>query len=88
MKIDIISIFPRLFEAFLSESVLGKAVLRKFVGISITDLRRFAEDKHSTTDDTPYGGGGGMVMLPAPLVKAVESLKNGGRPRVILTTPQ
>ena len=88
MKIDIISIFPRLFEAFLSESVLGKAVLRKFVGISITDLRRFAEDKHSTTDDTPYGGGGGMVMLPAPLVKAVESLKNGRRPRVILTTPQ
>lgn len=88
MKIDIISIFPRLFEAFLSESVLGKAVLRKFVGISITDLRRFAENKHSTTDDTPYGGGGGMVMLPVPLVKAVESLKNGGRPRVILTTPQ
>ena len=88
MKIDIISIFPRLFEAFLSESVLGKAVLRKFVDISITDLRRFAENKHSTTDDTPYGGGGGMVMLPVPLVKAVESLKNGGRPRVILTTPQ
>jgi len=88
MKIDIISIFPRLFEAFLSESVLGKAVLRKFVDISITDLRRFAEDKHSTTDDTPYGGGGGMVMLPAPLMKAVESLKNGRRPRVILTTPQ
>ena len=88
MKIDIVSIFPRLFEPFLTESVLGKAVSRKLVDISITDLRRFAEDKHSTTDDTPYGGGGGMVMLPAPLVKAVESLKNGGRPRVILTTPQ
>ncbi|HXF48055.1 MAG TPA: tRNA (guanosine(37)-N1)-methyltransferase TrmD [Verrucomicrobiae bacterium] len=88
MKIDIISIFPRLFEPFLSESVLGKAVARKLVDISVTDLRRFAEDKHSTTDDTPYGGGGGMVMLPAPLVKAVESLKNGRHPRVILTTPQ
>jgi tRNA (guanine37-N1)-methyltransferase len=88
MKIDIISIFPRLFEPFLTESVLGKAVSRKLVDISITDLRRFAEDKHSTTDDTPYGGGGGMVMLPAPVVKAVESLKNGGQPRVILTTPQ
>ncbi|MGH8004397.1 MAG: tRNA (guanosine(37)-N1)-methyltransferase TrmD [Limisphaerales bacterium] len=88
MKIDIISIFPRLFEPFLSESVLGKAVARGLVNISVTDLRRFAEDKHSTTDDTPYGGGGGMVMLPTPVVKAVESLKNGGRPRVILTTPQ
>lgn len=88
MKIDIISIFPRLFEPLLSESVLGKAVSRGLVNINVTDLRRFAEDKHNTTDDTPYGGGGGMVMLPAPVVKAVESLKNGGRPRVILTTPQ
>ncbi|MCI0595470.1 MAG: tRNA (guanosine(37)-N1)-methyltransferase TrmD, partial [candidate division Zixibacteria bacterium] len=86
--IDIISIFPRLFEPFLSESVLGKAVARGLVNVGVTDLRRFAEDKHSTTDDTPYGGGGGMVMLPAPLVKAVESLKQGGQPRVILTTPQ
>ena len=88
MKIDIISIFPRLFEPFLTESVLGKAVARGLVDISVTDLRGFAEDKHSTTDDTPYGGGGGMVMLPAPLVKAVESLKGTGNPRVILTTPQ
>jgi len=88
MKIDIISIFPRLFEPFLTESVLGKAVSRGLVNISVTDLRRFAEDKHNTTDDTPYGGGGGMVMLPAPVVKAVESLKNAGQPRVILTTPQ
>ncbi len=88
MRIDIISIFPRLFEPFLSESVLGKAVAKRLVDISVTDLRQFAEDKHTTTDDTPYGGGGGMVMLPAPLVKAVESLKNGARPRVILTTPQ
>lgn len=88
MKIDIISIFPRLFEPFLSESVLGKAVARGLVNINVTDLRHFAEDKHSTTDDPPYGGGGGMVMLPAPLMKAVETLKNGGRPRVILTTPQ
>jgi tRNA (guanine37-N1)-methyltransferase len=88
MKIDIISIFPRLFEPFLTESVLGKAVSRGLVNINVTDLRRFAEDKHSTTDDTPYGGGGGMVMLPAPVVKAVESLKGTGHPRVILTTPQ
>lgn len=88
MKIDIITIFPRLFEPFLSESVLGKAVSRNLVAISVTDLRRFAEDKHNTTDDTPYGGGGGMVMLPAPVVKAVESLKGAGSPRVILTTPQ
>ncbi len=88
MKIDIISIFPRLFEPFLSESVLGKAGSRGLVNIKVTDLRPFAEDKHNTTDDTPYGGGGGMVMRPAPLVKAVENLKNGGRPRVILTTPQ
>ena len=88
MKIDIISIFPRLFEPFLTESVLGKAVTRGLVNITVTDLRRFAEDKHSTTDDTPYGGGGGMVMLPAPLMKAVENLKGAGNPRVILTTPQ
>lgn len=88
MRIDIISIFPRLFEPFLSESVLGKAVAKRLVDISVTDLRQFAEDKHATTDDTPYGGGGGMVMLPAPLVKAVEGLKNGEHPRVILTTPQ
>jgi len=88
MRIDIISIFPRLFEPFLAESVLGKAVAKGLVQISVTDLRQFAEDKHSTTDDTPYGGGGGMVMLPAPLLKAVESLKNSQPPRVILTTPQ
>jgi tRNA (guanine37-N1)-methyltransferase len=88
MRIDIISIFPRLFEPFLTESVLGKAVAKRLVDISVTDLRRFAKDKHTTTDDTPYGGGGGMVMLPVPLVKAVEGLKNGAHPRVILTTPQ
>lgn len=88
MRVDIISIFPRLFEPFLTGSVLGKAVAKGLVQISVTDLRRFAEDKHTTTDDTPYGGGGGMVMLPAPVVKAVENLKNSGKPRVILTTPQ
>lgn len=88
MRIDIITIFPRLFEPFLSESLLGKAVARALVEISVTDLRTFAEDKHSTTDDTPYGGGGGMVMRPAPLVKAVENLKKAPQPRVILTTPQ
>jgi tRNA (guanine37-N1)-methyltransferase len=92
LRIDVITIFPALFEPFLEESMVGIARRGGQVEIRVHDLRGFAGDRHHTVDDAPYGGGPGMVMKPEPLVAAVESLagpKGPGRAaRVVLLTPQ
>jgi tRNA (guanine37-N1)-methyltransferase len=74
LRIDVITIFPRLFEAFLEESILGIARREGLVAVRVHDLRDWTEDRHRTVDDTPYGGGPGMVLKPEPLVAAIESL--------------
>lgn len=79
MRIDILTLFPDMFEGPLDESVLRQARERGILDIRITDIRDFATDKHRTTDDYQYGGGSGMVMKPGPIFEAVESVLGGGR---------
>jgi tRNA (guanine37-N1)-methyltransferase len=90
LRIDVISIFPRLFEAFLAESFVGIAQRAGKLEVTVHDLREWTEDRHRTVDDAPYGGGPGMVMKPEPLVAAVEAVAGRGsaRGRVELMSPQ
>ena len=74
LRIDVITIFPGLFEPFLSESFVGIARRRGLAEVAIHDLRAWTTDRHRTVDDTPYGGGPGMVMKPEPLTQAIEEL--------------
>jgi tRNA (guanine37-N1)-methyltransferase len=87
LQIDIVTIFPRMLDGILGESMLKRAQEAGLVQIRCVNLRDFATGAHLTTDDRPYGGGPGMVMKPEPVFKAVESLR---RPesKVILMTPQ
>ncbi len=75
MIIDILTIFPSMFTGPLTESILKRAQQKGLVDIQIHDLRQFTTDSHHTTDDRPYGGGPGMVMLVEPIDKALKSLK-------------
>lgn len=92
LRIDVVTIFPGLFDAFCSTGVLGGAVERGALSVEAHDLRRFTKDRHRTVDDIPYGGGPGMVMKPEPLVEAIEALAGVKGPerstRVVLMTPQ
>lgn len=90
MKIEILTIFPGIFEGPFSESMLRRAVDRGLVEIEPVDLRSYAEGRHRQVDDSPYGGGSGMILKPEPLFRAVEDLqeRGGNRARVILLTPQ
>ena len=87
MQIDIVSLFPRMFDGPLSESILKRAREAGQVTIRCIDLREFATDRHRSVDDRPYGGGAGMVLMPGPVFRAVEALESP-RSRVILLTPQ
>lgn len=91
MRIEILTTFPRIVEAVVGESILGRARERGIVEIEAVNLRDFTKDRHKTTDDAPYGGGPGMVMKCEPVFGAVEALASrarAGRPKVILMTPQ
>jgi len=92
IRIDVLTIFPRLFDAFLSESFVGIAQAREQAEIAVHDLRDWATDRHRTVDDSPYGGGPGMVMRPEPLVPAIEALAGpkgpGRKARVVALSPQ
>jgi tRNA (guanine37-N1)-methyltransferase len=92
MQIDILTIFPDMFDAVLNESLIKKAQEKNLVEIRARDIRSFAEDKHRTVDDTPFGGGGGMVMKLEPLCKALESIleerEEKEQTSIVLTTPQ
>ncbi len=92
LQIDVITIFPGLFEAFLEESILGIARRRGLVRIEVHDLRNWTADRHRSVDDEPSGGGPGMVMKPEPLVSASEAVAGekgpGRKARVVLLSPQ
>lgn len=89
MRIDIITIFPKMFEAVLGESMLKRARLKKKLRVLVHDLRKYTQDKHKKVDDRPFGGGSGMVICCQPVFKAVEALKRGNpKAKVILLTPQ
>jgi len=91
MLFQVLTTFPKMIEAVVGESILGRARQKGMIEVQAVNLRDFTADKHRTTDDAPFGGGPGMVMKPEPVFKAVESLvarARGGRPRVLLMTPQ
>ena len=82
MKFDIITIFPEIFSSYFNESIISRAQKKKIIEIKIHNLRDFTTDKHQTTDDTPYGGGAGMVMKVEPIYEAIKSIKSESkRPR-------
>jgi len=83
IQFDIITIFPKIFDSYLGEGIIARAVKNKILKIKIHDLRDFASDKRKTVDDTTYGGGPGMVMKIEPIFKALKKMrvidKNGNR---------
>ncbi len=87
MKIDIITLFPEMFEGVFEKSILGRAQKEKLVEIKMHNLRKWAKDRHKTVDSPPYGGGAGMVMKVDVVDRAIKSLKRTGG-EVILLTPQ
>lgn len=89
MKFDIVTIFPDFFESVFSFGVISRAIENKTVEINVHDLRTYSPAKHGKTDDTPYGGGSGMLMTPGPIGNAIDSIREKGlRSAVILTTPK
>lgn len=89
MRFDVFTLIPEVFPAYLQAGMLDRAASRGLIEVNLHNIRDYAHDKHHTTDDTPYGGGGGMVMKPEPMFEAVESVL-GAPPAcpVILLTPQ
>ena len=92
LQIDVLTLFPELFEPFLGVAFVGQAREKGLVEVAVHDLRGWAPDRHRTVDDSPYGGGPGMVMAPEPLVPAIEALagpKGEARGvRVVALSPQ
>ena len=84
MRIDILTLFPESLRAALSESVCARAQESGKVQLVVTDIRSFATDRHRTADDTPYGGGGGMVLLAEVVARAVEAVKSPGSINLVL----
>lgn len=78
MIFDILTLFPRLFDGFLSESVLKNSIDRELLQVRLHDIRKWANDKHNTVDDRPFGGGPGMVLKVDPVVPCVEEIRAGG----------
>ncbi|MEE9542275.1 MAG: tRNA (guanosine(37)-N1)-methyltransferase TrmD [Thermodesulfobacteriota bacterium] len=90
MDFDILTLIPEFFLSPLEQSILGRAAQEGSIRVRTHNIRDYATDKRSTVDDTPYGGGAGMVMKPEPLIDAIEAVKAGGETEalVILMTPQ
>lgn len=89
MRFSVITLFPEIFESPLAHSILKRAREKDLVSVDLVDLRRYARDRHRTTDDYPYGGGQGMVLKPEPLIEAIEdSRRRLEDPRVILLSPR
>lgn len=86
MKFDVLTLFPEMFEP-LNTSIIGRAVKEKLIEINLTNIRDFSKDKHKKVDDTPYGGGSGMVMKPDVVYEAYKSVKDENA-KVIYMSPQ
>lgn len=91
LRVDILTLFPGMFESVLNHSILKRAREAKKIKVTLTDLREFTKDRHRTCDDRPFGGGPGMVMKPEPIDKALKKLHKGksrGDIPVIYLSPQ
>lgn len=90
MKIDVLTLFPEMFDGMFTASIIGKAQERNLVALQAINFREYANNKHHTVDDYPYGGGGGMVLKAEPIFAAVEALQEQQhtKPRVVLMCPQ
>lgn len=87
MKIDVLTLFPGMFSGYFDESIMKRAREKGILDLAVRNLRDWAVDSHRRVDDTPYGGGAGMVMMAEVLAAAVEALRGEGS-RVVLLTPQ
>lgn len=97
MRVDVLTLFPEMFAGVFGSSILGKAQEKGIVALNAINFREYSGNKHGTVDDTPYGGGGGMVLKPEPIFAGVEAVLEGKygdagaktrSPRVILMCPQ
>ncbi len=86
MKFEVLSLFPEIIDSFFTSSIMAKAVEKGIIDYSLVNIRDFAEDKHNTCDDAPYGGGAGMVLKAEPLARALDSV-DGIKKRVIFPSP-
>ena len=88
MRFDVLTLFPELFQSPLKASILGRALSGGFIDVELHDIREHTTDKHRSVDDSPFGGGAGMVMMPGPVVSAIESVKaERNVARTILLSP-
>jgi tRNA (guanine37-N1)-methyltransferase len=87
IKFDVLTLFPNMFDGFLSESIIKRAIEDKLLKVDITNFRDYSDKKNNQVDDTPYGGGDGMVLMCDPIVKAIEEKKKKNT-KVILMSPQ
>ncbi|MEZ6105671.1 MAG: tRNA (guanosine(37)-N1)-methyltransferase TrmD [Pirellulaceae bacterium] len=89
MRFDVLTLFPGLFQGFVTESLMAKAVQRNLIDIRLHDFRLWSQDKHHKVDDRPFGGGPGMVLMADPVVRCVEAIQQEAPPgELILLTPQ
>lgn len=91
MRIDILTLFPAMFSAYLEESILQRAQSAGLLTIRIHNIRDFAENRHRVTDEPPYGGGGGMILKPEPIFAAAEAIMDTdqeARPKIVFPSPQ
>lgn len=87
MKFDVLTLFPEMFEP-IKQSIIGKATEKELIEINLINIRDFSENKHKKVDDTPYGGGAGMVMMPDVVYKAYLSIKDRENAKVIYLSPK
>lgn len=88
MKFDVITLFPELINAYCSASIIGRAQKQESIAVNTTNPRDFTKDRHKKVDDTPYGGGAGMVLMCEPFFLAYESIEKANNSAAILLTPQ
>lgn len=88
MRFDILTIFPDIFDSYIQESIIKRAIQEKKIEIHVHDIREYSKDKHKKVDDVPYGGGPGMVMTPQPIYDCIQAVKKHNKGPVIYMSPR
>lgn len=88
MRFDILTIFPEIFDSYIKESIIKRALESKKIKLCVHDIRKFSKDKHKKVDDIPYGGGPGMVMTSQPIYDCITSVKKKNKGPVIYLSPK